>query len=123
MEGFVPGAVDFFLETTPDLLATNIPKHTATLYFAMMSLEEWAANSTVAHEFSYDALAAREAKDATVARLWSATPGMMTHLHMDWAVVVYRGSNKLHLGVNGQHNADIMESCIVVMAHQLELLI
>ena len=46
MEGFVPGAVVFFLEVKPELLAANIPKHILTPYFVVTTVEEWAANNT-----------------------------------------------------------------------------
>ena len=42
---------------------------------------------------------------------------------MEWSTVVYRGTNKLQPGVNGQHNADITASGIMAMAQQLGLLI
>ena len=88
-----------------------------------MTAVESAGNSTGAHEFSYDAWASGEAKDATVPRLWSSMIGMMTELGMWWSATVYRGTNKLQLGVNGQHNADIVESGIVTMAQHQGLLI
>ena len=53
MEGFVPWATVLFVEATPELFAANIPRHTLTPYFAIQTVEEWAANSTAAHEFSY----------------------------------------------------------------------
>ena len=45
MEGFVPGAAMFFVEATPELLKTNIPKHSLTPYFSVMAVEEWAAKA------------------------------------------------------------------------------
>ena len=45
VEGFVPSAAVFFVEATPDLVAANIPKHTLTPYFAVMTVEEWAGSS------------------------------------------------------------------------------
>ena len=116
MEGFVP-------EATPNLLATNIPKHTLTPYFAVMTVEEWAVNITAAYEFSYDVWAAGEARDATAPRLWSNMVGMMAELGMEWLVAVCKGTNKLQVGVNGLQNADIMESGNLAMAQQLGLLI
>ena len=113
MEGFVPGAAVFFVEVTPDLLAANIPKHTLTPYFAVVTVEEWAPNNTAAYEFSYDVWAARKARDATAPRLWSSMVGMMTELGMEWSTAMYRGTNKLQPEVNGQQSADIMESGIV----------
>ena len=74
MEGFLPCAAVFFLEATPDQLATNIPKHTLMPYFAVMTVEEWAANSIAAYEFSYDIWAAGEARDATAPRPSETTP-------------------------------------------------
>ena len=44
-------------------------------------------------------------------------------MRMEWFAAIYRGTNKLHVGVNGQHNADAMESGIVAMAQQLGVLI
>ena len=99
MEGFVPGAAVFFVEATPDLLAANNPKHTLTPYFALMNVEEWAANNNAAYEFSYDVWAAGEARDTTPPRLWSSMVGMMTELGMEWSAALYRGTNKLQLGV------------------------
>ena len=106
MEGFVPGAAVFFVEATPDLMATNIPKHMLTPYFAIMTVEEWAANSTAAYEFSYDVWAAGKARDATAPRVWSSMVGMMTELGMEWSAAVYRGTNKLQVGVKGPHNGE-----------------
>ena len=124
MEGFVPGTLVFFVEATPpQLVAHNIPKHTLTPYFAVMTIEEWAANSMAADEFSYDVWASEEAKHATTPRLWSSMVGMMTELGMEWSAAVYRGMNKLQVGVNGQHNVDIMESGAVTIAQLLGLLI
>ena len=40
---------------------------------------------------------------------------MMTELGMEWSAAGYRGTNKLQVGVNGQHNADIMEFGVVTM--------
>ena len=61
MEGFfVPGAAVFFVEATPELPSTNIPKHSLTPYFVVMVVEEWAANSTAAHEFSHNMVSAVE---------------------------------------------------------------
>ena len=122
MKGFVLGAAVFFLETTPDLLATNIPKHTLTPYFVVITVEEWAANSTAVYEFSYHVWAAGAARDATAPRMWSSMVGMMTELGMDWSTAT-RETNKLQVGVNGQQNEDIMESSIVAMAKQMGLLI
>ena len=100
-----------------------IPKHMLTPYFAVMTVEEWAANSIAAYEFSHDVWAASEATDATAPRLWSSMVRMMTLLGMEWSAPVYRGTPQLQVGVNGQQNADIMESGIVAMAQQLGLLI
>ena len=119
----MPGAAVFSVEATPDLLATNIPKHMLTPYFAVMTVEEWAANSSAAYEFSHDVWAAGKATDATAPQLWSSMVRMMTELGMEWSAPVYRGTHKLQVGVNGQQNADIMESGIVAMAQQLGLLI
>ena len=113
MEGFVLGAAIFFVEATPEMLATNILKHMLTPYFAVMTVEEWVANSTFAHEFPYDIWASGEPKDAMAPRLWSS---------MEWSAAIYRGTNKLQVGVDGQHNADAMELAIVAMAQQLGLL-
>ena len=123
MEGFVPGAAVFFVEATPEFLSTNIPKHSLAPYCFVMAVEEWAANSMAAHEFSYAVWAAGEAKDATAPRLWSSMVGTKTELGMEWSAAIYLGTNKLQVGVNGQHNADTMESGIVAMAQQLGLLI
>ena len=49
--------------------------------------------------------------------------GMMTELGMEWSAAVYRGTNKLQVGVNGQHSADIIKSGIVAMGQQLGVLI
>ena len=117
------GAALFFVEAAVAMLAANIPKPTPTLYFAVMKVEEWAANGTSTHEFSYIIWASGEAKDATAPRLWSSMVGMMTEVGMESVAAIYRGTNKLQVGVNGQHNADAMESGIVAMAQQLGLLI
>ena len=78
MEGFVLGAIVFFVEAMPELLSTNIPEHSLTPYFFVMAVEGWAANSTASHEFSYYIWAVGEAKDATAPRLQSSMVGMMT---------------------------------------------
>ena len=56
-------------------------------------------------------------------RLWSSMVGMMTQLGMEWSAAIYRGTNKLQVGMNGQHTADAMESGVVAMAYQFGLLI
>ena len=99
MEGFVPSAAVFFVEATPDLLATNIPKHTLTPYVAVMIVKEWAANNTAAYEVSYDVWAAGEARDAIAPRPWSSMVGMMMELGLEWSAAVYRGTNKVQVGV------------------------
>ena len=38
----------FFVEATLELLSVNIPKHSLTLYFAVVAVEEWATNNTAA---------------------------------------------------------------------------
>ena len=113
----------FFVEAMPELLSTNIPKHSLMLYFSVMAVEEWAANSTASYEFPYDVWAAGQAKDATAPTLWSSMVQMMTEVGMEWFAAIYRGTNKLHVGVNGQHNVDAMELGIVALAQQLSLLI
>ena len=119
----MPGAAIFFVEATPEMLAANIPKHTLTPFFVVMTVDEWAANSTSAHEFLYDIWASGEAKDATAQRLWSSMVGMMMEVGMERSAAIYRGTNKLQVGVNGQHKADAMEWGIVAMAQQLGPLI
>ena len=104
MEGFVPGASVFFVEATLEPLAANIPKHSLTPYFAALTVEEWAANSTSAHDFSYDIWTAGEAKDATAPRLWSSmVAGIATSGKGgldDWKAVnkYLRGSPKRGIG-------------------------
>ena len=123
MEGFVPGVAVLFVEATSELLSTNIPNHSLMPYFSATVVEEWAASSTAAHEFSSEVWVAGEAKDATAPRLWASMVGMMTELGMDWFAAIYRRSNKLQVGVSWQHNADAVESGMVAMAQQLGLLI
>ena len=119
MEGCLPRATLFFVEATLDLLVTNIPQHRLTPFFAIMIVEQWAANSTSAHDFSNHIWAWGEAKDATAPRLWSGMVGMMTEIGMEWSAAIYRATNKLYVALNGEHNADALELGTVGMAQQL----
>ena len=123
MEGFVPGASVFFVEARADPLSQVIPKHTLTPYFAVMCVEEWSANSTAGCEYSYHVWSAGSGRDASAPRLWSSMISIMTEVGMEWSAAISRWANKLQIGVNGQHNADAMESGVVAMAQHLCLLI
>ena len=78
--GLRPGGGGFLCGGDAGTPRGNIPKHSLSPYFDVMTVEEWAAESTDAHEFSYDVWAAGDAKDAMAPRLRSSMVGMMTEL-------------------------------------------
>ena len=70
-----------------------ILKHTPTPHFAVMSVEEWVANRTIAHELSYDVWVAGDAKGANAPRLWFSMVRMTNELDMRLSAAMYRGTS------------------------------